>query len=80
MPAKQSSNKIFMVEPREFYSNPQTEGSNHYQMKSVNDEKQLILDKALIEFQMIKQSRLSVVPVTKQEWNAICKMANLKNL
>ena len=56
MSAKQSSNKIFMVEPREFYSNPQTEGSNHYQMKSANDEKQLILDKALIEFHNFKNN------------------------
>ena len=56
MSAKQSSNKIFMVEPREFYSNPQTESSNHYQMKSANDEKQLILDKALIEFHNFKNN------------------------
>ena len=33
----------------------------------------------LANFQMIKQSRLSVVPVTKLEWEEICKMANLKN-
>ena len=45
-----------MVEPREFYSNPQTECSNHYQMKSANDEKQLILDKALIEFHNFKNN------------------------
>ena len=45
-----------MVEPREFYSNPQTEGSNNYQMKSANDEKQLILDKALIEFHNFKNN------------------------
>ena len=56
MSAKQSSNKIFMVEPREFYSNPQTEGSHHYQRKSTNDEKQLILDKALIEFHNFKNN------------------------
>ena len=30
-------------------------------------------NKLLSEFQMIKQSRLSVVPVTKTEWNEICK-------
>ncbi len=39
MSAKQSSNKIFMVEPREFYSNPQTESSNHYQMKILSLKK-----------------------------------------
>ena len=37
-------------------------------------------NKYLSDFQMVKQSRLSVVPVKKQEWNEICKMANLKNL
>ena len=33
----------------------------------------------LSKFQMIKQNRLSVVPVTNLEWAEICKMANLKN-
>ena len=33
----------------------------------------------LSNFQMIKQNRLSVVPVTNLEWAEICKMANLKN-
>ncbi len=33
----------------------------------------------LSNFQMLKQSRLSVVPVTNTEWKEICKMANLKN-
>jgi len=56
MSAKQSSNKIFMIEPAEFYSNPQTEDSNHYQIKNKNDEKQLILDKALIEFHNFKSN------------------------
>tara|TARA_S200000501_G_scaffold318833_1_gene312823 strand:- start:611 stop:1033 length:423 start_codon:yes stop_codon:yes gene_type:complete len=35
---------------------------------------------SLVDFQMLKQVRLSVVPVSKKEWNIICKMANLKNL
>jgi hypothetical protein len=56
MSVKQSSNKIFMVEPGEFYSNPQTEGSNHYQSRNEDDEKQLILDKALIEFHNFKSN------------------------
>ena len=56
MSTKQSTNKIFMVEPREFYSNPQTQSSNHYQKKNENDEKQLILDKALIEFHNFKSN------------------------
>ena len=33
----------------------------------------------LSKFQMLKQNRLSVVPVTNLEWAEICKMANLKN-
>ena len=37
-------------------------------------------NKSLSDFQMIKQNRLSVVPVTKQEWETICEMANLKNI
>ena len=37
-------------------------------------------NKSLSEFQMIKQNRLSVVPVTKKEWETICEMANLKNI
>ena len=56
MSTKQSTNKIFMVEPREFYSNPQTQSSNHYQKKNENDEKQQILDKALIEFHNFKSN------------------------
>ena len=36
-------------------------------------------NRRLSNFQMIKQSRLSVVPVSEIEWNEICKMANLKN-
>ena len=36
-------------------------------------------NKFLSDFQMIKQNRLSVVPVKEVEWNEICKMANLKN-
>ena len=63
------SNKFGMVRVRAFRSLPVP--------VTLSDIK---TNKALIEFQMIKQSRLSVVPVTKQEWNAICKMANLKNL
>ena len=41
---------------------------------------QIKKNKVLFEFQMIKQARLSVVPVKKTEWNEICKMANLKKL
>ena len=33
MKEKQSTNYIFMVEPAEFYMNPQTLESNHYQIE-----------------------------------------------
>ena len=32
MKDKQSTNKIFMVEPEVFFMNPQTASSNHYQL------------------------------------------------
>ena len=73
---------------KEYHPDP-TDKSNKFGMVRVRALRSLPVpvtlsdiktNKALIEFQMIKQSRLSVVPVTKQEWNAICKMANLKNL
>ena len=73
---------------KEYHPDP-TDKSNKFGMVRVRALRSLPVpvtlsdiktNKALIEFQMIKQSRLSVVPVTKQEWNVICKMANLKNL
>ena len=33
----------------------------------------------LAEFALIKQSRLSVVPVSKEHWKEICKMAQTKS-
>jgi len=33
---------------------------------------------ALGNFALVKQSRLSVVPVGKDEWKIICKMAGVK--
>lgn len=35
-------------------------------------------EKALAGFALVKQSRLSVVPVTDEEWRLLCKMAGLK--
>ena len=73
---------------KEYHPDP-TDKSNKFGMVRVRALRSLPVpvtlsdiktNKALIEFQMIKQSRLSVVPVKKQEWNEICKMANLKNL
>ena len=50
MKQKQSTNHIFMVEPAEFYMNPQTLESNHYQIEDKNISKEIILDEAIKEF------------------------------
>ena len=72
---------------KEYFADP-TDKTNRFGMVKVRALKSLPspvslskikTNKLLSEFQMIKQSRLSVVPVTKIEWNEICKMANLKN-
>ena len=34
-------------------------------------------NKELEEFALIRQSRLSVVPVSEKHWDIICKMANM---
>ena len=33
----------------------------------------------LSDFALIKQSRLSVVPVSKEHWEEVCKMAKMKS-
>ena len=72
---------------KEYHPDP-TDKSNRFGMVKVKAHKSLpspVLlsdiknNKALSSFQMLKQNRLSVVPVTVKEWNEICKMANLKN-
>ncbi len=50
MKQKQSTNHIFMVEPGEFYMNPQTLESNHYQIEEKVMSKEKILDNAIKEF------------------------------
>jgi predicted RNA-binding protein with PUA-like domain len=35
-------------------------------------------EKALADFALVRQSRLSVVPVSAEEWRLICKMAGVK--
>ena len=56
MQDKQSTNKIFMVEPEVFFMNPQTASSNHYQHddKSINNDE--ILKQAKKEFNTFKNT------------------------
>jgi predicted RNA-binding protein with PUA-like domain len=73
---------------KEYHPDP-TDNSNKFGMVRVRSLRSLPVpvtlsdikkNKILQDFQMIKQARLSVVPVKKKEWHEICKMANLKNL
>ncbi len=73
---------------KEYHPDP-TDNSNKFGMVRVRSLRSLPIpvtlsdikkNKLLQDLQMIKQARLSVVPVKKKEWNEICKMANLKNL
>ena len=50
MKEKQSTNHIFMVKPVEFYMNPQTVESNHYQIEDKEMRKEAILEEAIKEF------------------------------
>ena len=49
MKEKQSTNHIFMVKPVEFYMNPQTSESNHYQIEDKEMRKEAILEEAIKE-------------------------------
>ena len=71
---------------KEYHPDP-TDKTNKFGMVRVRALKSLPVpvtlsqikkNKTLREFQMIKQTRLSVVPVSQKEWNEICKIANLK--
>jgi predicted RNA-binding protein with PUA-like domain len=35
-------------------------------------------EKALADFALVRQSRLSVMPVSAEEWRHICKMGGVK--
>ena len=35
-------------------------------------------EKELAEFKLVRQSRLSVVPVSAEEWRILCKMGGAK--
>ena len=54
MKDKQSTNKIFMVEPEVFFMNPQTASSNHYQFDDKHENSNQILDSAIGEFRRFK--------------------------
>ena len=54
MQDKQSTNKIFMVEPKVFFMNPQTASSNHYQIDDNSKDSKAILDAAKKEFNNFK--------------------------
>ena len=71
---------------KEYHPDP-TDKTNRFGMVRVRALKSLPVpvtlsqikeNKNLRDFQMIKQNRLSVVPVSQKEWNEICKIANLK--
>ena len=71
---------------KEYHPDP-TDKTNRFGMVRVRALKSLPIpvtlsqikeNKTLREFQMLKQTRLSVVPVSQKEWNEICKIANLK--
>ena len=59
MKEKQSTNHIFMVEPAEFYMNPQTLESNHYQIEGKDINKETILDEAIKEFKNFHEALTS---------------------
>ena len=70
---------------KEYHPDP-TDKTNRFGMVRVRALKSLPVpvtlsqikeNKTLSEFQMLKQTRLSVVPVSKKEWNEICKIGNL---
>ena len=54
MQDKQSTNKIFMVEPKVFFMNPQTASSNHYQIDDNSKDSKAILNAAKKEFHNFK--------------------------
>ena len=54
MQDKQSTNKIFMVEPKVFFMNPQTASSNHYQVDDSSKDPAAILNTAKEEFNNFK--------------------------
>ena len=56
MGSKQSTNKIFMIEPEVFFMNPQTASSNHYQFDDKSKSPYEILEQAKREFTSFKNA------------------------
>lgn len=56
---KQSTNHILMVEPAEFYANPQTQATNAYQVRQEEETHEQILAKALAEFRTYRDMLVS---------------------
>ena len=69
---------------REYYPDP-TDSSNHFVAVDVKMKKKLTRPVTLLEIKnnkhllnlpLIKQTRLSVMPIDKNSWNLICKLSN----
>ncbi len=54
--SKQSTSHLFMIEPESFYSNEQTSYTNHYQEKVTDEDIDEITQKALMEFNTLKNN------------------------
>jgi len=54
--SKQSTSHLFMIEPESFYSNEQTSYTNHYQVKVTDEDIDEITQKALMEFNTLKNN------------------------
>ena len=52
--SKQSTSHLFMIEPESFYVNEQTAFTNHYQKKASDESPEIIAEKALEEFHILK--------------------------
>ena len=50
MTIRQSTRHLLMIEPREFYANPQTMDTNVYQVTEIHETSDQIYQKALQEF------------------------------
>ena len=73
MEDKQSTNKLFMVEPKVFFMNPQTASSNHYQVDDNSKSADEILKQAKREFNAFKNALTeNGVDILSMEGSAEC--------